>query len=118
MQEGFCYFIGMYDFIFFVFCKFQKDNYICLVYDVWIEVDCLMCRDYLCDQGVIYIYVSGNGFLQYMVCIIVGILLEIGEGKWKVFDVLNMIVVCNCFVVGLIVVSCGLMFWDFEYKKD
>jgi tRNA pseudouridine38-40 synthase len=77
-----------------------------------------MCRDHPRDQGVIHIYVSGNGFLQHMVRIIVGTLLEIGEGKRKASDVPKMIAACNRSAAGPTAVSCGLMLWDLEYKKD
>lgn len=118
MQEGLRHFIGTYDFTSFASRKSQKENHVRSVYDAWIEVDRSMCRDHPRDQGVIHIYVSGNGFLQHMVRIIVGTLLEIGEGKRKASDVPNMIAACNRSAAGPTAVSCGLMLWDLEYRKD
>lgn len=53
-----------------------------------------------------------------MVRIIVGTLLEVGEGKRKASDVPDMIAACNRSAAGPTAVSCGLMLWDLEYKKD
>ena len=115
---GLATFHWTYDFTSFASRKSQKENHVRSVYEAWIEVDRSMCRDHPRDQGVIHIYVSGNGFLQHMVRIIVGTLLEIGEGKRKASDVPNMIAACNRSAAGPTAVSSGLMLWDLEYKKD
>lgn len=118
MQEGLRHFIGTYDFTTFASRHSQKDNHVRSIYEAWLEVDRSMCRDNPRDQGVIHIYVTGNGFLQHMVRIMVGTLLQIGEGKRKASDVPKMIAACDRAAAGPTAVSHGLMLWDLEYKKE
>lgn len=72
MQEGLRHFIGTYDFTSFASRKSQKENHVRSVYEAWMEVDRSMCRDHPRDQGVIHIYVSGNGFCSIWFVLLLG----------------------------------------------
>jgi len=67
------------------------------------------------EQGVIHLYVTGNGFLQHMVRIIVGTLLQVGEGKRAPEDMIRILEAKDRAAAGPTAESKGLMLWNVEY---
>lgn len=79
-------------------------------------VDDSMCRPGTRDQGLIHIYVTGSGFLQHMVRIIVGTLLEIGKGRKKPEDMPAILEAKDRSKAGPTAVAKGLILWNVEYE--
>lgn len=65
--------------------------------------------------GVLTFTITGNGFLYNMVRIIVGTLLEVGEGKRRASDMVNILEAKNRAKAGPTAVAHGLMLWSVEY---
>lgn len=85
MQLGATYLIGEHDFK--AFCTDRKDgkSTVRTIYDLQV-IPCVNDRFYR-PIDEIRIHITGNGFLYNMVRIIVGTLLEVGEGKRKAEDI-------------------------------
>lgn len=73
--------IGKHDFKAFTPTENVRDNYVREIYDIKIVNN----NDY------VFIYITGNGFLRYMIRIIVGLFLEINEGKKNIIDIKNIL---------------------------
>lgn len=59
-------------------------------------------------NGIVKVYVNGNGFLKYMVRNIVGLFLDINEGKIKIEDIENIITSKDRTKLGMCAPACGL----------
>lgn len=92
---------------FSVFCLVQ-----CQVLYVWCELQLLQVS---CQGEVIEVVVQGNVFFYYMVCNIVGLLILVGSGEKLVEWIVELLVGCDCIVVGFIVLLQGLVFFGFLY---
>lgn len=68
---------GVHDFENFTTIQDKKESYVREIYDIKV-VD---------EKGRVSIYVSGSGFLRYMVRNIIGLLLSYSEGKITITDV-------------------------------
>ncbi len=77
MQEGAKYFLGKHDFKSFCANQKMKKSTIREIYDI----------SFVISEDKIEITFEGNGFLYQMVRIMVGTLIEIGEGKKNVSDI-------------------------------
>lgn len=82
------------------------------------EIDRSMCRPDSVDQGVIHTYITGSGFLQHMVRIIMGTLIHVGEGKYHADKVADILAACDRAAAGPTAVSKGLALWSVEYDED
>lgn len=67
-------------------------------------------------NGVFHICITGNGFLYNMVRIIVGTLLEVGEGKRHPDDMGRILAACNRKAAGPTAPPQGLCLWSVEYN--
>jgi tRNA pseudouridine38-40 synthase len=63
------------------------------------------------------IFITGSGFLQHMVRIIIGTLLDVGVGKKSVQDVRNILDAKNRLIAGPTAPPNGLMLWEVFYPK-
>lgn len=115
MQEGLKYLIGTHDYTSFASRHSTKPSHIRTIYDAFITVDTSSCRPDSRDQGIIEFYITGNGFLQHMVRIIMGTLLQVGEGKRTPQDIADILAARNRSAAGPTAVSHGLMLWQVEY---
>ncbi|SMF69124.1 tRNA pseudouridine38-40 synthase [Paenibacillus uliginis N3/975] len=115
MEEGLRHLIGTHDFTTFASRKSTKPSHVRTIYDAWIETDTSMCRPGTRDQGIIHTYVTGSGFLQHMVRIIMGTLMEVGEGKRTPESISVILEAKNRATAGPTAMSTGLMLWDVEY---
>lgn len=118
MQSAIKYFIGTYDFTSFASLRSTKTSHVRTLYDAYIKVDDSMCRPSSKDQGVIHTYITGNGFLQHMVRIMMGTLLEVGEGKKSPEDIPGILAALDRSQAGPTAEGKGLILWDVEYSDN
>lgn len=78
MKKAIKIFEGEHNFKSFTKAEDIRDNYIRHIYEADINID---------TSNIISISFMGDGFLRYMVRNMVGLLIEIGEGKRKVEDI-------------------------------
>lgn len=90
MKEATKYFIGEHDFSSFSSNEDKKEDNVRIIYDIELKE----------EDGIIKIRFKGNGFLKYMVRIIVGTLIEIGENKKTPEEVKKLIEVKDRTKVG------------------
>ena len=68
------------------------------------------------EQGIV-ITLVGNGFLYNMVRIIVGTLIEVGQGKRDVISVKNALLACDRSMAGKTSPPNGLFLWKVDYNN-
>ncbi|PEJ47450.1 MULTISPECIES: tRNA pseudouridine(38-40) synthase TruA [unclassified Bacillus (in: firmicutes)] len=68
------------------------------------------------EQGIV-IALEGNGFLYNMVRIIVGTLIEVGQGKRDVISVKNALLACDRAKAGKTSPPNGLFLWKVDYNN-
>ena len=114
MRVAIEYLLGTHDFSAFCSAKTPVGSHVRTIYDVQIE---LLPEPAPGDgqAGVIHIYITGNGFLYNMIRIIVGTLLQIGQGK-RTSESMESILAskqrCNA---GPTAMPHGLSLWEVEY---
>lgn len=101
MERGLKYLEGTHNFKSFVKTDPEIDDYVRTISQAYI------IRDNK-DINKITITFVGTGFLRYMVRNMVGILIEIGEGKRKPEEIINILKSENRQVAGKTAPSCGL----------
>ncbi|WDH98179.1 tRNA pseudouridine(38-40) synthase TruA [Paenibacillus urinalis] len=117
MRESLPYLLGTHDFTSFASRHSTKQSHIRTLYEAELTVDSSMSRKgHPRDQGVIHLFITGNGFLQHMVRIIVGTMLEVGEGKRKPEEMKLILEAEDRSAAGPTAVSKGLMLWNVEYE--
>lgn len=117
MKEAVTYLVGTYDYTSFASRHSTKRSHVRTIYDAHIEVDTSKCRaGHARDQGVVTLSISGNGFLQHMVRIIVGTLLQVGEGKRTPGDMKRILQAKDRGAAGPTAEGIGLMLWNVEYN--
>lgn len=104
MRDASKSFIGEHDFLAFSSNKKSKKSTVRVIHNISIFE----------DENEIRIFIRGNGFLYNMVRIMVGTLLEIGEGKRK-NDIEEIFKKGKRENAGLTVPSCGLCLIEVEY---
>ncbi|WP_046213336.1 tRNA pseudouridine(38-40) synthase TruA [Paenibacillus wulumuqiensis] len=115
MEEAFHHFVGTYDFTSFASRYSQKQSHIRTVLETRLEIDYSQTRPHTRDQGILHFYITGNGFLQHMVRIIIGTLIQVGEGKHKPDAIPGMIAACDRSAAGPTAVSKALTMWGVHY---
>lgn len=116
MRQGLSYLIGTHDYTSFASRHSTKASHVRTIYNAWIEVDHSSVETGSHEQGVIHIFMTGSGFLQHMVRIIVGTLLQVGEGKRTPEDMKNILEAADRAAAGPTAESKGLMLWRVEYE--
>jgi tRNA pseudouridine38-40 synthase len=116
MRQGLSYLVGTHDFTSFASRHSTKTSHVRTIYEAKVEVDNSSLYSGSDEQGVIHVILTGNGFLQHMVRIIVGTLLEVGEGKRKPEDMKTVLEATNRKAAGPTAESKGLMLWSVEYS--
>jgi tRNA pseudouridine38-40 synthase len=66
---------------------------------------------------ILDIFITGSGFLQHMVRIIIGTLLDVGVGKKSVQDVIEILKAKNRLLAGPTAPPSGLMLWEVFYPE-
>lgn len=117
MREGLSYLLGTHDYTSFASRHSTKASHVRTIYEANLELDADPHYSGSNEQGIIHIYLTGSGFLQHMVRIIVGTLLEVGEGKRKPEDMKTILEARNRKAAGPTAESKGLMLWKVEYEE-
>lgn len=115
MSKGLTYILGTHDYTSFASRHSTKASHVRTIYRAWLEVERSPEGSGIDGQGVIHIYLTGNGFLQHMVRIIVGTLIQVGEGKRRAEDMKCILEATDRAAAGPTAESKGLMLWKVEY---
>lgn len=118
MRIALQFFVGTHDFTSFCSLKSDKDSHERTIYEASLEFTPTTNLNGTSDRGIIEIYLTGNGFLYNMVRIIVGTLIEIGEGKKNALDVPLILQAKNRSLSGPTAVAGGLTLWHVEYSGE
>lgn len=116
MQEGLTHLLGTHDYTSFASRHSTKASHVRTIYEARLEVDTKSDYAGTREQGIIHIFLTGSGFLQHMVRIIVGTLLEVGEGKRAPQDMKSILEAKDRKAAGPTAESKGLMLWRVEYE--
>jgi len=108
MQRGISYFIGEHNFKSFTKTNEEIVDYVRKINFASVSFDEK-------DLNKIIITFVGNGFMRYMVRNMVGVLIEIGEGKRKPQDIINILESTNRTMAGKTAPACGLYLKDVVY---
>lgn len=108
MQRALKYIEGTHNFRSFVKIDEEKDDYERTI------VQTSLIRDSK-DVNKITISILGTGFMRYMVRNIVGMLIEIGEGKRKSEDIITVLNARDRTSAGICAPACGLYLKDVYY---
>ena len=107
MQKAAEYIVGEHDFKSFCSNRTQVEN----------TVRCVHSLDIEKKDDVIYITITGNGFLYNMVRIIVGTLMKVGLSVYPPEHVKEIIDACDRNVAGPKAPACGLTLIGIEYEE-
>ena len=105
MQKGASYLLGKHDFTSFTDDKTEEKNKSRIIHEIHI----------IEEEGKILFEYCGNGFLQHMVRIITGTLLEVGRGDKKPEEVLRILKVKNRGEAGFLAPAKGLFLKEVQY---
>ena len=108
MERALKYLEGTHDFRSFVKIDEEKDDYTRTI------VQTTLIRD-VKNVNQITISILGTGFMRYMVRNIVGMLIEIGEGKYKSEDIIAILKMKDRTKAGICAPACGLYLKDVYY---
>lgn len=106
MKKAITYLIGEHDFTSFTSAKGKKEDMVRTIYDAKIEY----------NGGILSIIFSGNGFLQYMVRNMVGVLVDVGSGKLEPKDVETILLKKDRKFASKTFSPVGLYLKDVKYK--
>lgn len=108
IERALKYLEGTHDFRSFVKIDEEKGSYTRTI------VKTSLIRD-IKNVNQITISILGTGFMRYMVRNIVGLLIEIGEGKYKSEDIIKIIELKDRTKAGICAPACGLYLKDVFY---
>lgn len=108
MRQAASVFVGTHDFKSFCANKRMKKSTVRTIYDISLRKE---------GQRLILSF-TGNGFLYQMVRILMGTLLEVGEGKRKPSDMAEILAAKNREAAGFTAPSRGLMLERVFYETD
>ena len=100
------YLTGTHDFTSFCGNKHFKKSAVRTIFDIRFEE----------QERELVIYICGDGFLQNMVRIVVGTLVEVGQGKKKPEDMTNILAAKNREAAGMMMPPSGLALMEVKYK--
>lgn len=101
--------LGEHDFTSFCSIRSTKKSHVRTLYEAYLEH-----RE---EEGLIHLVFTGNGFLQHMVRILVGTLIQIGEGKRKSADMQRILQGRKRSLAGPTAMAHGLMLWEVFYTE-
>lgn len=114
MREALAAFVGQHDFTSFTSVRSPVGSHVRTIFEAYLVVERLpMPGDD--DAGVIHLYVTGSGFLYNMVRIIVGTLIQVGEGKRLPSDIPHILAGQNRKLAGPTAEPHGLTLCHVEY---
>ena len=107
MRKAAEYLCGTHDFKSFCGNKKMKKSTVRTIFQIQIKE----------LPGEIQIYYTGNGFLQNMVRILTGTLIEIGDGRREPEDISEILEAKNREAAGYTVPACGLTLIEVVYQE-
>jgi tRNA pseudouridine38-40 synthase len=107
--------IGEHDFTSFCSIRSTKASHVRTIYTAALECEEL---DPISQSYAIHITLTGNGFLYNMVRIIVGTLIQIGEGKRSSESMQDILASQDRAAAGPTAMPHGLMLWEVLYDND
>jgi tRNA pseudouridine38-40 synthase len=114
MNEALSTVEGTYDFSAFCSIRSQKKSHVRTIFRATLN-SCLIDEPSSNRGQSIRIFITGSGFLYQMVRIIVGTVLQVGEGKRSSEDMRTILLSKDRFNAGPTAPSHGLTLWDVEY---
>ena len=105
MIKGSKYLLGEHDFSSFVKKDSLKEDNVRNIYEI----------DITLKNNIIYINITGNGFMRYMVRNIVGTLISVGEGKIEPIKVKEILEKYDRIYASKTAPACGLYLKEVEY---
>jgi tRNA pseudouridine38-40 synthase len=115
MREGIAHLLGEHDFSSFCSRKSTKRSHVRTILEVSIDAENEPAAGGRTRNGVVHISITGTGFLYNMVRIIVGTLLEVGEGKRTPMEIARILESRNRKAAGPTAPAQGLCLWSVEY---
>ncbi|AEI45992.1 tRNA pseudouridine(38-40) synthase TruA [Paenibacillus mucilaginosus] len=115
MRKGLLHLIGEHDFTSYCSTRTASVSHVRTIYDAYIECEPV---DQELQSYAMHIFVTGNGFLYNMVRIIVGTLMEVGEGKRSSNAIGEILAARNRSKAGPTAMAHGLMLWEVFYDKE
>lgn len=109
IERALKYLEGTHDFKSFTSGDDVRDNYVRTI------IQTNLIRD-LRNVNMITITFMGTGFMRYMVRNLVGTLIQIGEGKYKSTDIIDILDAHDRRKAGMCVDACGLYLKDVFYR--
>jgi tRNA pseudouridine38-40 synthase len=105
MDEAASLLIGTHQFTSFCSTRTSKENHERTLYrSEWIR-----------EEDVLYYFVEGSGFLYNMVRIIIGTLIEVGDGKRSASSISDVLLAQNRKAAGPTAPGHGLTLWQVQY---
>jgi tRNA pseudouridine38-40 synthase len=117
MRAGLQQLIGEHDFTSFCSRKSVQLSHVRTIYDAFIETEPLTMPWADSSDRIIHVTITGNGFLYQMVRIIVGTLLEVGEGKRTAGEMAEILRAKDRLKAGPTAMPHGLMLWSVVYDE-
>jgi tRNA pseudouridine38-40 synthase len=117
MRQGLAHLVGRYDFTSFCSTKDVKESKVRTIYDARIVCSEPQVEHQMLSGLAIDIYVTGSGFLYNMVRIIVGTLLQVGEGKREPHEMADILKGKDRALAGPTAMSHALTLWDVNYGE-
>lgn len=105
IKKALKYLEGTHDFKSFTKADIEKEDF----------VRTILKSNISCDNNIITISFLGTGFLRYMVRNMVGYLIEVGEGKHKSIDIVDVLESCDRTKAGITASPEGLYLKDVFY---
>ncbi|ATF10786.1 tRNA pseudouridine(38-40) synthase TruA [Brevibacillus sp. HB1.4B] len=105
MQQAAHYLVGEHDFTSFCSAKTYVEDKVRTVYGVTVEK----------SGDEVWVTCRGNGFLYNMVRIIVGTLVEVGQGKRNPAELREILAACDREKAGKTAPAKGLIMWEVVY---
>jgi tRNA pseudouridine38-40 synthase len=115
MRSALSCLIGEHDFTSFCSIRSTKISNIRIIHKATLECELL---DPILHSYAIHIHVTGNGFLYNMVRIIVGTLIQVGEGKRSSESVHDVLDARDRAAAGPTAMPQGLTLWEVLYDID
>lgn len=109
IERALKYLEGTHDFKSFTAGDDKRDDYVRTI------IQTNLIRD-LKNVNMITISFLGTGFMRYMVRNLVGTLIQIGEGKYKSTDIIDILNACDRRRAGMCADACGLYLKDVFYR--
>ncbi len=106
-------FVGTHDFSAFCSADCEKDNKVRTIYKLQVK----QTKIKNINGTRLDFFITGNGFLQHMVRIIVGTLVKIGKGELAPTDIPQLFKLTTREKTNLTLPATGLMLIDIKYKK-